>query len=222
MSGTERKFKFNFNAGIIGSLVGGLIMAIPMGMMGSLPGIASMVGSDSAIVGFTVHMIISLIFGIAFAIFTGLIKFHPAVTGAIFGVIIWVIGPLLLMPMMTGGPNACGTATCGTSTKAVCGTVDKSACGTASKSACGTADKAASDSTSKSACGTAEKSACGTADKSACGAASKSACGTASADSNPCGTAGAGGSSAMLMSFALHLLYGLITGITFKMVAKKA
>ncbi len=119
MSSTERKF--NFKAGIIGSLVGGLIMAIPMGMMGSFPGIASMVGSDSAIVGFIVHMVISFIFGIAFAAFTGMIKTHPAVTGAIFGVIIWVIGPLLLMPMLTNGTNACGTAACGTATQAVCG-----------------------------------------------------------------------------------------------------
>lgn len=213
MSGTERKLKFNFKAGIIGSLVGGLIMAIPMGMMGSLPGIASMVGSDSAVIGFIVHMVISFIFGIAFAIFTGLIKFHPAVTGVIFGVIIWVIGPLLLMPMLTGGTNACGTAACGATSKAVCGTVDKSACGTTSKSACGTADKTASDSAGKSACGTAEKSTCGTV--------SKSACGTATASANPCGNAGAGGTSAMLMSLALHLLYGLITAFTFKMVAKK-
>jgi hypothetical protein len=213
MSGTERKF--NFKAGIIGSLIGGLIIAIPMGMMGSLPGIASMVGSDSAIVGFIVHMVISFIFGIAFAVFAGMIKTHPAVTGAIFGVIIWVIGPLLLMPMLMGGTGACGTAACGTADYSACGTASQSACGTADKSACGTASKSACGTADKSACGTASKSACGAADKSACGTASATACGTA----NPCGGAGASG---MLMSLAIHLLYGLITGLTFKMVAKKA
>lgn len=54
---TSSKGKINFKAGIIASLVGGLIMAIPMGMMGSLPGIASMVGSDAVIVGFIVSSV---------------------------------------------------------------------------------------------------------------------------------------------------------------------
>ncbi|MCA0757239.1 hypothetical protein KP806_19430 [Paenibacillus sp. N4] len=34
---TETKRKFSSKAGIIGSLVDGLIMAIPMGMMGQCP-----------------------------------------------------------------------------------------------------------------------------------------------------------------------------------------
>ncbi|WP_373231569.1 hypothetical protein [Cohnella sp.] len=187
---TSSKGKINFKAGIIASLVGGLIMAIPMGMMGSLPGIATMVGSDTAVVGFIVHMVISLIFGIAFSVFASMIKLNPAVIGLIFGVIIWVIGPLLLMPMLTGGAGACGTAACGTAEKSACGTVEKSACGTVKKSACGTVDK--------------------------------SACGTAAVTSNACGNPCAGGgASAMLLSLATHLLYGLITGVTFKMVARK-
>jgi hypothetical protein len=192
MSVTEKRFKLK--AGIVGSLVGGLAMAIMLGMMGAFPGIASMVGSDSAIVGFLVHMVISFIFGIAFAYFAGLVKANPVALGAIFGIIIWVIGPLLLMPMLTGD------------TGGACGEASKSA------SACGEASKSAS------ACGEASKSA------SACGEASKSAsaCGEASKSASACGTVGnacgAGGSSAIWLGLISHILYGLITGVTFKAV----
>jgi hypothetical protein len=211
MSGSEKK-KFNFKAGIIGSMIGGLVMSIPMGMMGSLPSIASMVGSDSIIVGFIVHMVISLIFGVAFAVFAGLIKFNAIVKGAIFGIIIWLIGPLLLMPMLTGGTNACGAAACGTA-KTVCGTVSD-ACGTANKSACGTVSDA---------CGTASKSACGTV-SDACGTANKSACGDLAASANPCANpcSGGGGAAGMLMGLATHLLYGVILGASYKMLANRA
>lgn len=187
MSNTARKI--NYKAGIIGSLVGGLVLSIPMGMMGSFPGIASMIGSDSALVGFIVHMVISFIFGIGFAIFAGLVKMNIVALGAIFGVIIWIIGPMLLMPVLMGDAGgACGVAACGAATS----------CGDASKTACGDASK----------------SACGTAAKSACGDASKSSCGTAVATSaNACS---AGGSMAMWLSLGTHVLYGLVTGAAFK------
>jgi hypothetical protein len=186
------KKKFNFKAGIIGSLVGGLVMSIMLGMMGTFPGIASMVGSQSAIVGFIVHMVISLLFGFAFAFFAGLVKIHPAVSGTIFGIIIWVIGPLLLMPMLMGGANPCGVAACGSAVPA-----SQTVCGDAGKSACGDAAKS---------------SACGSAVKSACGDVSTAASG------NPCG----GGSSASIwLSLVSHILYGLITGITFRAVKQE-
>ncbi|NBI28769.1 DUF1440 domain-containing protein [Chengkuizengella marina] len=124
---SETAKKFNLKAGVLASLIGGLIMSIMLGMMGSFPGIASMVGSDSAIVGFIIHLAISAIFGICFAYFIGFIK-QPIVAGVIFGVIIWVIGPLVIMPMLMGGDVA------------VCGSICGSACGTASDpcgNACG-------------------------------------------------------------------------------------
>jgi hypothetical protein len=198
MSNTARGF--NYKAGIIASLVGGLVMSIPMGMMGTFPGIASMMGSDSAFVGFIVHMVISLTFGIGFAVFAGLVKMNTVALGAIFGIIIWIIGPMLLMPVLMGDAGA------------ACGAASSTACGDASKSACGDA--------SKSACGDASKSACGDASKSACGDASKSACGTAVATSgNACS---AGGSMAMWLSIGNHLLYGLITGVAFKWANRNA
>jgi hypothetical protein len=182
----EAKKRFDFKAGIIASLVGGLVMSIMLGMMGFFPGIAAMVGSNSSVVGFFVHMVISLLFGVAFSIFAGLIRLNPLAAGALFGIIIWIIGPLILMPMMMGSANPCGNV-----------------CGSASMPA------------SQNVCGVASKSACGTVAPSACGDVAKSACGTAAPSA--CGDSGsASGSTAMLLSLTSHLLYGLVTGITFK------
>ena len=58
-------------AGSLGGLVGGIIFGGMMGMMGMLPMIAMLVKSESAVVGFFVHIIISIIFGVGYALFFG-------------------------------------------------------------------------------------------------------------------------------------------------------
>lgn len=92
-------------AGIWSGLAGGAIFGIMMGMMGMLPMIAMLVGSESATGGFIVHMVISAIFGTTFAIFLGThVKSAGSGIGGglVYGVILWVVGPLLIMPIWLG------------------------------------------------------------------------------------------------------------------------
>lgn len=94
-------------AGVLGGLAGGVVFGMLMAMMGMLTTIASMVGSHSAWVGFGVHLMISVVYGLVLAlIFTRFLRSYGrgAAAGAVFGVALWVIGPLLAMPIMLGMP----------------------------------------------------------------------------------------------------------------------
>jgi uncharacterized membrane protein YagU involved in acid resistance len=78
-----------------------------MATMGMLPVIASLVGSQSAIVGFVVHMIIASFIGATFGLlFGGRVTGYPSGLGfgALYGAVWWVLGPLLIMPALMGMP----------------------------------------------------------------------------------------------------------------------
>lgn len=74
--------------------------------MGMLPVIASMVGSNSAVVGFGVHLMISIVIGLGLTVVFGarlLTSYgRGALVGLAYGAIWWVLGPLVLMPAMMG------------------------------------------------------------------------------------------------------------------------
>ncbi len=95
-------------AGAVGGIAGGIVFGILMAMMGMLPVIASMVGSDSAVVGLGVHLMISVGIGLGLTVpfanrlLTGYGR--AAVVGLVYGAIWWVLGPLLIMPAMMGMP----------------------------------------------------------------------------------------------------------------------
>lgn len=94
-------------AGVIGGIAGGLVFGVLMSMMGMMGMIASLMGSDSAGVGFAIHLMISIIFGVAFVVLAS--RFVTTwglslIAGAVWGVITWVIGPLVIMPLMMGMP----------------------------------------------------------------------------------------------------------------------
>ncbi len=79
-----------------------------MAMMGMLPVIASMIGSESAVVGFGVHLMISVLIGLGLTLpfgnrfLTGYGR--GALVGLGYGAIWWVLGPLMIMPVMMGMP----------------------------------------------------------------------------------------------------------------------
>ncbi len=91
--------------GVIAGLGGGLIFGMMMAMMGMLPMVGMLIGQDSAAVGFIVHMAISAVFGGVFGLAAARF-FHgwgpTLIAGAIYGVIIWVVGALIMMPLMLG------------------------------------------------------------------------------------------------------------------------
>jgi hypothetical protein len=91
-------------AGIVGGIVFGLMMAMMMppmlGMIGSLLGVPSL--------GVAVHLLFSAIIGAGFGIIFGsrIAGWDTAgIFGAGYGIIWWVLGPLLIMPIWMGmGP----------------------------------------------------------------------------------------------------------------------
>lgn len=101
----ERSVSSAVKRGAIAGLGGGLAFGLMMAMMGMLPMVGMLVGVENAIVGFVVHLIISAIIGAIFGIIA--IRLSPSwgpmlVAGAVYGVIWWVLGALILMPLMLG------------------------------------------------------------------------------------------------------------------------
>ncbi|WP_448811827.1 hypothetical protein [Agromyces bauzanensis] len=95
-------------AGVVGGVAGGIVFGMLMAMMGTLPMIAGMVGSDSPVVGFAVHIMISIMIGLGLTVLFGNLLLTGYVrgllVGMVYGAIWWVLGPLVAMPVMFGMP----------------------------------------------------------------------------------------------------------------------
>lgn len=94
--------------GVVGGIVGGFAFGVLMAIQDMLPMVAALIGSDSAVVGLGVHLAISagagLLLGLAVAALPALVAtpLVAAVTGALYGVAWWIIGALILMPLLLG------------------------------------------------------------------------------------------------------------------------
>lgn len=70
--------------------------------------IAMMVGSDVAAVGFGIHMMISIVIGLGLTVLFGNLLLtgylRGLIVGMVYGAVWWVLGPLVIMPMMMGMP----------------------------------------------------------------------------------------------------------------------
>lgn len=95
-------------AGVIGGFIGGVVFGGMMAMLGMLNTIASMVGSTSAWVGLIIHLMLSIVFGAIFVVLAGNRLLHGygrgILAGLVYGIIWWVLGFQLIMPMMMGTP----------------------------------------------------------------------------------------------------------------------
>lgn len=93
-------------SGIIGGLAGGVVFGVMMGLMGMLPMVGMLVGQDNPVIGFVVHMVISAIFGASYGVIAPMLPIRSMGTtiaaGLAYGVILWVVGALVLMPLMLG------------------------------------------------------------------------------------------------------------------------
>jgi uncharacterized membrane protein YagU involved in acid resistance len=91
--------------GVVGGVAGGLVFGAMMAAMGMLPMVASVVGSKSALIGFLYHMFNSVVIGAIFGFLFGAQSRTyglGAVLGLLYGAIWWVLGPMILMPLMLG------------------------------------------------------------------------------------------------------------------------
>ena len=95
-------------AGPISGIARGLIFGMLMGVMGMLALIASMVGSNAPSVGFAIQMTMSVVIGMGLTVpfgnrlLTGYLR--GAVVEIVYGVIRWILGLLLAIPMIFGMP----------------------------------------------------------------------------------------------------------------------
>ena len=94
-------------AGAAAGLAGGVVFGLLMQAMGMIPMVAALVGSTSTAVGWLVHLAISAFIGASFAVLlprgvTGVAA--TTVAGLGYGIVWWVLGPLLLMPAKLGMP----------------------------------------------------------------------------------------------------------------------
>jgi uncharacterized membrane protein YagU involved in acid resistance len=74
-------------------------------MMGMLPMVGMLVGQDNAVVGLVVHLLISAFIGAVYGIVAARLPGSWTVAtlaGAVNGVIWWVLGALILMPLGLG------------------------------------------------------------------------------------------------------------------------
>ena len=76
-----------------------------MAMGGMLPMVAMLAGSESAFTGFIVHMLISAFIGAVYGPIAGrfpLTTTNALIGGLVNGVVWWVLGALVLMPLFLG------------------------------------------------------------------------------------------------------------------------
>ncbi len=92
-------------AGVGGGLAGGVVFGVLMQAMGMLPMVAMLVGSESAAVGWLVHLAISAFIGGTYALIFARWADRlgaGAVLGIGYGLAWWILGPLLIMPAAMG------------------------------------------------------------------------------------------------------------------------
>jgi uncharacterized membrane protein YagU involved in acid resistance len=93
--------------GTVAGLVGGALFTVVMVVVGVLPTVASMVGSSDPVVGLVVHLVISQIIGVSYAVLFRRQSFSVASGigwGVCYGFFWWVLGNLTLLPVFTGRP----------------------------------------------------------------------------------------------------------------------
>ena len=99
--------------GGLASIAGGLAFSVVMLTTNTLPRVASLVGGTSIVVGFSVHMAISIVIGATYGV---LFRYEaPNLSaslawGLLYGAVWWFIGPLTLFPILLGGSFVWTTA----------------------------------------------------------------------------------------------------------------
>ena len=109
VGGRESALSERLVRGGIAGIAGGVVFGVLMAMMEMLPMIAGLVGSSSAVVGLVLHFVFSAIIGAGYGLVFGTIGesyVGGLWTGAVYGFVWWILGPLLIMPVWMGmGPQ---------------------------------------------------------------------------------------------------------------------
>jgi uncharacterized membrane protein YagU involved in acid resistance len=91
--------------GVLAGLVGGLAFTVVMVVVDALPAVAGLVGARTAAVGLPVHLVISQLIGVSYALLFRRRSFDLAAGigwGMSYGFLWWVLGALTLFPLLLG------------------------------------------------------------------------------------------------------------------------
>ena len=92
-------------SGAVAGLAGGLVFGMMMWVMGMLPMVGMLVRQENSAVGFIVHMAISAVLGAIYGLIAGRFALNwttAFVGGIVYGIVWWVLGALIMMPLMLG------------------------------------------------------------------------------------------------------------------------
>ena len=101
----ESSVATGIKAGAVAGVGGGLVFGVMMGMMGMLPMVGVLVGQQNALVGLVVHLLISAFIGATYGFIATRLPLSMAVStiaGGVYGIVWWVLGALIMMPLMLG------------------------------------------------------------------------------------------------------------------------
>lgn len=93
------------SAGIVGGIAAGLVFGAWLHGFGMMASIGGLVGDENAQTGWIVHLVLSAAIGAGYALVFGALRPSSAASagyGLLYGAVWWVLGPLLLMPLLTG------------------------------------------------------------------------------------------------------------------------
>lgn len=91
--------------GSIGGIAGGILFGIIMQTTGQLEMLSAMMGFSGLLAGWIIHLMISIVFGAGFGLLA--LRFSSLVSlTVLYSVLIWVIGPLVMMPLLMGQGTA--------------------------------------------------------------------------------------------------------------------
>jgi uncharacterized membrane protein YagU involved in acid resistance len=94
--------------GVLAGLAGGVIYALILLRLGALPAVAGLIGFGSAGAGLIVHLAIASVIGAGYGLLFKRQSFDAGSAlgwGVSYGFLWWILGPLTLMPRLTGGPG---------------------------------------------------------------------------------------------------------------------
>lgn len=93
------------SSGAIAGLAGGAVFGMMMGLMGMLPMVGMLIRQENAFIGLIVHMVISAFIGAVYGLVAGRFAINwitALIGGMVNGVVWWVLGALVLMPLFLG------------------------------------------------------------------------------------------------------------------------
>lgn len=92
--------------GAFAGIIGGLLFTIVMVQVGALSRVSRLVGAESPVVGFFVHMVIAVLIGVSYALLFRRQSFDVRSGvgwGVAYGLLWWILGALTLFPVLLGG-----------------------------------------------------------------------------------------------------------------------